>query len=948
MARKFVIAGLAALLATSAMAQYFGKNKVRYDTFDWQEYSTPHFRISFYDRVEPNLAKIASFAESAYDELARKLNFQLTEPVPLITYATHSEFEQTNVIVNFISEGIGAFAVPARNRMVLPVDLPDADLQQLIQHELTHIFQYEILFQGKLGKAIASRPPQWFMEGMASYMALDEDAKARAVMRDAVLADRVPSVNDPVSGYFSYRFGHKVFEFVEAEWGVEGLRDFIFEFRNTLGGSVERALERAFDLDIEEFDARFRAWLRKHYQDAAVERGDPREFGPAFRAEEDASSAEVSPAAAPSGDLIAAFSTVKNDVDVVLFGVPNRRLFRNLTRGNTTFYDYLVAQGFTVGPDRGRDLAFSPDGDTVAVFGRRGRGRVLLLLDALHGGIAREYEVSLDQAMQPAFSPDGKTIAFHAFAKGKGDIFLLDVATGAVRNLTDDDAYDSSPTFSPDGRAIVYSSQSGEVAKLFEIDVADPGRRRQLTSGPGNDEGASFSVDGKRLYFASDRDAGILDIYSVALEDGELNRLTSVIGAATNPIAVPTRDGERVIYQAYTKGRYQLYLTDPAQGTPAGTEQAAEESPARPGYTPPVTVTISPDKISPVKRHKLFADDVQVLVGVNTDQSLLAQTYLSFSDQYGDRRVGLLLESVSGYSNFRLTYANLKGRLQWGASVFDDRSYYLGYDASSGYVEQGEQVYRQTGGSLFVQYPVSTYHRLEGSVGYIDRVVDYPVTVSTPAGPAIAYREIKDQIPFVTLGLTGDTSLWRSYGPHAGSRWQFAFVHAQDLNNGGSLSDELRFDGRRYVPLSDRNELALRLWAATARGNRPSIFYFGGLDTLRGYDYSSFAGNHAAFLNAEWRFPLIDHMVLPWLYIPNIRGRVFLDVGAAWFDSPSYEQEFTFMDGGQLVDGVSSYGFGLSATLFGLPMHWDFAKRWDFEESDGGGYYTTFWIGFRY
>ena len=48
-----------------------------------------------------------------------------------------------------------------------------------------------------------------------------------------------------------------------------------------------------------------------------------------------------------------------------------------------------------------------------------------------------------------------------------------------------------------------------------------------------------------------------------------------MIGAALNPVAVPTRDGERVIYQAYTKGRYLLYETDPAQGKPAGKEEAA-------------------------------------------------------------------------------------------------------------------------------------------------------------------------------------------------------------------------------------------------------------------------------------------------------------------------------------------------------------------------------------
>ena len=68
-------------VAVPALAQYDywlgGKNKVRYDQFDWKVYETPHFRISYYDRVEPTLPRIASFAESAYDELARKLNFQI-------------------------------------------------------------------------------------------------------------------------------------------------------------------------------------------------------------------------------------------------------------------------------------------------------------------------------------------------------------------------------------------------------------------------------------------------------------------------------------------------------------------------------------------------------------------------------------------------------------------------------------------------------------------------------------------------------------------------------------------------------------------------------------------------------------------------------------------------------------------------------------------------------
>ncbi|HVN75822.1 MAG TPA: BamA/TamA family outer membrane protein [Thermoanaerobaculaceae bacterium] len=946
---RYVVPLLVVLVATVGYAQdytFFGKNKIRYDTFNWKVYPTPHFRISFYDRVTPSLPKIASFAESAYDELARRLNYQVKNPIPLIAFATHAEFEQNNVLVEFIPEGVGAFAVPSRNRMVLPVDLPDEGLQKLIQHELTHVFQFEILFQGRLGKALSSGGPQWFMEGMASYMGNDEDGRARAFMRDAVASDRVPSVAADVEGYFAYRFGHMVFQFVEAEWGAEGLRDFVFEFRNTLGGGIQKTIKRAFDLDVDEFDSRFRAWLRKYYQPVIGDRSEPREFGPAFRAPEGKRPYETSPVASPSGDLLAAFSTEKDDIDVVLLGVPNRTLYRNLTPGETTSYQYLVAQMLSVGPDRGRDLGFSPDGDRVAVFARHERGRVLLLLNALKGGVARTITIpaGIDQAMEPAYSPDGRTIAFHAVQNGHADIFLIDLASEKVTNLTNDDAYDSDPVFTPDGKTIVYSSESAENAKLYEISVTDPTKRSQVTFGAGSDEGACFSRDGKKLFFASDRDQGIYDIYELELATRDLTRLTRVVGSALNPVAIPTRDGERVVYQGFSKGREWLYVTDPLQGKPAGKEEAPAVVKERQPYVPSVTVAVNKDKIEPVKKHKLFIDNAQVLVGVNSDNTVISQTYLTFADNYGDRRLDILLASEAGYSNFFASYANLSKRLQWGVSVFDNRSYYV-YATLAEDNLQRQRLFRQTGGDLFVAYPLSIYHRVEGAVGYIDESQDYPYL---NADGFLAFQSLQNKIPFVQTSFTGDTTFWQDYGPHGGRRYQLSYTYALDGFGGGSLTRDLVFDARQYVPISQRNEFAFRLHAATASGKQPDVFYFGGLDTLRGFDYDSVVGNRAVYLNSEWRFPLIDRLYLPWLHLEELRGRFFLDVGGAWWDLPGYKQPFRCVNNGQLQDCLSSYGFGISLDLFGLPVNWDFSKQWDFKHTLDKTSQTSFWIGFQF
>ncbi|MCY3929750.1 MAG: hypothetical protein OXG81_15905, partial [Acidobacteria bacterium] len=69
-------------------AQGFGKNKIRYENFDWRIYHSTHFDIYYYSESENQLQKVASMAESAYDQLSLDLDYQIQEPTPLIIYNT--------------------------------------------------------------------------------------------------------------------------------------------------------------------------------------------------------------------------------------------------------------------------------------------------------------------------------------------------------------------------------------------------------------------------------------------------------------------------------------------------------------------------------------------------------------------------------------------------------------------------------------------------------------------------------------------------------------------------------------------------------------------------------------------------------------------------------------------------------------------------------------------
>jgi WD40 repeat protein len=972
---KRVIALMVAVFAVAAPAFPFGQNKIVYDKFKWNIYHATHFDIYFYDEEKPALQKVVDIAESAYDTLSRALNYQITKKIPLIYYHTHSAFEQTNVDLNFIPEGVGAFAEPTRNRMVIPIDTSDEKLLQLVQHELTHIFEYEILFQGKLGKTVTANPPTWFMEGLASFMGNDEDSKDRMVLRDAVVNDEVPPITRAQGGgYFAYRFGHAVFAYIQEKYGSDGLRDFIYEYRNTLGSSVDKALKRAFDVTPDEFDTRFRTWLRKQYLPALVAKGEPQEYGEPFKVNPDQQSEEISPVPSPSGDLLASYTTYKEDVDVVLFNIPERKFMRNLTSGYTSRYEYAIAQMLTIGPVMGRDIGFAPNGDQIALFVKKERGRNLMLINALNGRIERSVPLPQEQELSPAYSPDGKRIAYAGYVGSQDDIFVYEIETGKTTNITNDKFFDGAPVFSPDGKWLVYSSVVGGYAKLFKLNVANPAERFQITTGNWNDIDAWFSPDSKRVFFSSDKQTGrnvekaseILEaaenkakrqgdtpppdptnfaaynIYSLNLENGDLLQYTDVVGGCFTPVVFMGHNNrERMVFASYYKRRWQLFSTPTDKPLHEAEKTTLPSAPmtadSRPSFQAPVEVAIDEDKIDQPRGFKLFVDDVEVNAGVTSDQLLVSRSTIFMSDMLGNRRFIASLDSVSSFSNFDFLYFDLQHRTNWGFRLFDQRSFYLTPTNATGELFERHQLYRETGLMGIVSYPFDRYHRLDTGIGYENR--NYALPVSDAQGNLFLIS-FNDSFPIVSSTFSGDSTIFKQFGPVSGRRYEVSGSYAPDIKRGGTLSNDYTIDARQYLQVTSRSLLAARLFVGYSRGNVPNFYYFGGLNTLRGYDFRSIVGNQAAFANFEFRFPLIDVIATPFLAFTGVRGDLFFDIGGAKFSG----QPYTFWKNGRLVDGAASVGYGLSFNFWGLELHWDFAKRTDLKGSYGKKR-TEFWIG---
>lgn len=955
--RRAVLVALAlfGLILTTALpsAAQFGKNRIQYRDFDWQLYHSPHFDVYHYKAEEHQLQLAVSLAESAYDELSRRFDYQIQEPTPLIIYQTHSAFLQNNIILNGVPEGAQAFATPGRFRMVLPLDLPDNELLALIKHELTHIFQYHILFRGRLGGGLRGAPPQWFMEGGASYFANDETAADRKYMVDLVVNDNIPSVMTQGGGFLAYRFGHAVFDFIEERWGDEAVIDLVYEFRNTLGARVGKAIERTFRMDVEDFDTEFRRWARKKYLPALLETGEPGDFGRPFRLEPNRPQGgqEISPVASPSGDLVAAFTTDKGEVDISLFDTQRRRRIRNLTKGLDKEIREFVAQSFTTGRSLGSDLAFSPDGNYLAVFGRREAGRSLVLIDVLNGGLRKVIDMEIEQQLSPAWSPDGRLIAFSGNLNGNFDIFVLDLETNEVANVTDDEVFDAAPSFSPDGRWLGYTSFVGEYAQLFRLDLSAPDQRYQLTSGEHNNKEGVFSLDGERIYFSSDR-TGADNIYGIDLAKGEVRQYTNALTACDQPTVLPLPEGgERLVYSGYWKRSFDLYMTDVEE--PIGEAERVEiaEEPVEMAelerFEPDIEVSIDEDNFGPYRGKKFFIEDIQQLFGLDTNQVFVGTIFVSLSDYLGDRRILGQVSAVDSISDFQVTYANLSNRWQWSGTLSNTRLYTFFREQGTNEVQR-RKIYSLLGATFNLTYPFSTKNRVEFSGGFYQR--EYKGSFSfdrdpfddIPAVPVITPRQ--DEYPEFGVSFVSDSTIYGQGGPLSGHRLRVGVSWAPDLDESGTLTSNIAFDARKYLPVTRRVNFAFRLAGAASEGNFPTPFFVGGLDQIRGLDFRELGGFRTFYANAELRFPLIDQLRFPGFALGGIRGVLFFDIGAAWFPEV---QDFDLIQDGRLVDAIASYGYGFTVNLLGFQLNWDFAKLTNLENSEDG-FQSAFWIGRRF
>jgi Tol biopolymer transport system component len=985
----FVVGTGLEALAQTPYIPYYGKNRIRYDDFKWKIYTTDHFEIYYYPEIEQHLERVASYAESAYQQISADLTHDLAQKVPMVLYKTQSEFQQQNIEPMELPEGVLAFAEPYRDRMVLPIDEPSDALYRLITHELTHIFEFDIIPRSLLRRGL----PLWVDEGLADHLTGYWNPFDLMTVRDAAITDNIPAMSEAnmqafVSGRLPYNLGHAAFEFIESKWGKEGLRQFLFSLRKAVIGGGESAYEEAFKLKAEEFDEQFEKYLKDRFKPFR-DKERPVDYGRNLAPRRDRTpySVVISIEPSPSGEMLAVAAGNRKDqeLDIILMSTKDGKVIRNLTSGfnKDRGYEYIV----TPGGFRNNAvpwMSWSPNGDRIAYFVRTEKHKTLILHNVVTGKIDKRIELrSVDMPESPDISPDGRQVAFSALSGAIGDIFIVDIETGEVRNVTNDQFGDFAPTFSPDGKSIIYLARVSGNDKLFSLDLAT-GKKTQITFGTHDDGGAQF-IDDETIVFSSTatnpnepidpevaRNGNIFNIWTLNLKTGELRQYTDTVTGNVSPVVLREGKTPRIAFVSYYKGEYGIHTL--SREEPIATVASADFGSPGPviDFQPPLTHTLVQNNMRTKGTfEKMFLEGrPPVNVGVTSGGDIFGGTQVTFTDVLGDKQFNLFAASVAQYRTLSFSYINLSRRFQYALQAFSQTQFYYGYqpgifyDYDYAFLDRDDAIATQTarGATAFGIYPFNRYSRLQFSAGVLQFEQRYNdpqlQDIADEYQRALYGRTLFSTGNFMPFGIDyiQETTVFREYGPLAGNTVRIGYEYAPSFGDFMSRHTA-ELDARYYMRLATNGVLAFRLRGFKSWGEFPGYMYFGGNSEMRGYDYLEFIGNKAFFANAELRFPIIEAALTPLGVVGGLRGVFFANFGASGFDgipmkvwtndpidyTPliGFEQDpdaplgfirpvfgpTTRIHGFKLVDGRASYGIGLETFALGFPIHFDWSWR---------------------
>ncbi|HLL96204.1 MAG TPA: hypothetical protein VK404_14585 [Spirosoma sp.] len=495
----------------------FGKNRIQYRSFEWKTIRTANFEIYYYQGGNQIANLTAQYAESEFDRITELLGYTPYNRVKIFLFNSPRELAQSNIGLNAQGGLTSRELDLSKSRVELAFTGDQISFRRQIIRDISMLFVYDMLYGGSLKDALQSSLlltlPDWFMPGIAAYIAEGNSQELDDYMRDVALTRPVKKPG-LLSGVEAERVGHSIWNYIVQKYGRDNVSNILNLTRiirneqssiaSTLGISYNRFLR-----DWRDYYAGMANTVAQSYQAGADD------FQIKIGSADDKSSL-VSLKLSPDKQFFA-YAVMRD-------GKFNVEVVNTTTRKKTM----VLTGGYRLDGQSTRTstplVAWQRDNNLLILTEEQGKTNLYRFanFEKRPKQEFRRLVTGLSQVVWMDASEDGGSLILSADRQGQNDLFLYSINRGSYQQLTNDLYDDLYPQFvGRTARTVVFSSN-----RLADTLGVDKGTYKAI-----RDQLSLFSHEG-------------------AARDLSVVRLTDSLSYATQP----TVAGESTVYFLNTTG----------------------------------------------------------------------------------------------------------------------------------------------------------------------------------------------------------------------------------------------------------------------------------------------------------------------------------------------------------------------------------------------------------
>lgn len=506
--------------------QTFGKNRVQYNDFLWTYYRFKNADVYFYLGGQELAAYTGRTATAEIEDIEKLFDYKTTGRLQFMVYNKLTDLKQTNIdLTNDDQEGnIGGVTRIFGNKILIYFDGNHEHFRQEIRAGVAKVLIEQLMFGGnvkdRLQSAVLLNLPEWYVEGLVSYVSTGWTVQDDNRMRDGVLSDRYRKFHRMLDNEEVFA-GKSMWHYIEETYGPGSVSNLLYMTR--INRNIESGFVYVIGSSLKELSTNWINYYQKQYLNAdntrVLPKGDP--ILPKPKSNRIYSQVKIS----PDGATVA---YVTNDIGkyrVWLYDMKTKKNKRILKGG----YKSIEQKNDVTFPL----LGWHPSGRTLAIMLEK-QGKVYL--DYYNVNDKKKDESKFfyfEKVLDFSYSDDGNEIVLSGVQKGQSDIYVFNPRARTSRQITKDIYDDLNPRFAMGSKFIVFSSNRTNdsldvelkdniaMASCFDIflyDYSGNGRvLKRVTNTPLADEVQPVSLDSSRFSFLSNGN-GIYNRYAATID----------------------------------------------------------------------------------------------------------------------------------------------------------------------------------------------------------------------------------------------------------------------------------------------------------------------------------------------------------------------------------------------------------------------------------------------